>query len=124
MWIVKIALHRPHTFIALVLLILIMSPVGILRTPQDSSGQRPPTDRQPLFRLAANWFTWPSRFCAVGPSSSETLFDAGRRRATKETAVAAYDGSVANYRQTTLTAFQQVEDNLAVLRISSAKSGS
>jgi NodT family efflux transporter outer membrane factor (OMF) lipoprotein len=65
----------------------------------------------------SNWFTWPSRFWAVGPSLSETLFDAGRRRATKESAVAAYDGNVASYRQTTLTAFQQVEDNLAVLRI-------
>lgn len=66
---------------------------------------------------ASDWFNWPSRFWAVGPSLSETLFDAGRRRATKESAVAAYDASVANYRQTTLTAFQQVEDNLAVLRI-------
>lgn len=121
-WIVKIALNRPHTFIVLALLILIMSPVGILRTPQDSSGQRSPTDRQPLFRSAANWFTWPSRFWAVGPSFSETLFDAGRRRATKETAVAAYDGSVANYRRTTLTAFQQVVDNLAVLRILAGES--
>jgi NodT family efflux transporter outer membrane factor (OMF) lipoprotein len=69
-----------------------------------------------------NWFTWPSRFWAVGPSFSETLFDAGRRRATKESAVAAYDGHVANYRQTTLTAFQQVEDNLAVLRILAGES--
>jgi NodT family efflux transporter outer membrane factor (OMF) lipoprotein len=66
---------------------------------------------------AVNWLNWPSRFWAVGPSFSETLFDGGRRRATKELAVAAYDGSVAAYRQTTLTAFQQVEDNLAVLRI-------
>jgi len=72
--------------------------------------------------LAANWFTWPSRFWAVGPSFSETLFDAGRRRATKESAVAAYDGNVANYRLTTLTAFQQVEDNLAVLRILAGES--
>ncbi len=71
---------------------------------------------------AANWLTWPSRFWAVGPSFSETLFDAGRRRATKESAIAAYDGSVANYRQTTLTAFQQVEDNLAVLRILAGES--
>src|SRR6202046_4293771 len=69
-----------------------------------------------------NWFNWPSRFWAVGPSFSETLFDAGRRRATKESAVAAYDGNVANYRQTTLTAFQQVEDNLAVLRILAGES--
>jgi len=71
---------------------------------------------------ALNWFNWPSRFWAVGPSFSETLFDAGRRRATKESAVAAYDANVANYRQTTLTAFQQVEDNLAVLRILSGES--
>jgi NodT family efflux transporter outer membrane factor (OMF) lipoprotein len=66
---------------------------------------------------ALNWFTWPSRFWAVGPTFSETLFDAGRRRATKTMASANYDGAVANYRQTTLTAFQQVEDNLAALRI-------
>jgi NodT family efflux transporter outer membrane factor (OMF) lipoprotein len=66
---------------------------------------------------AGDWFTWPSRFWAVGPSFSQTLFDAGRRRAVKESAVAAYDGNIASYRQTTLTAFQQVEDNLAALRI-------
>jgi NodT family efflux transporter outer membrane factor (OMF) lipoprotein len=71
---------------------------------------------------ASDWLNWPSRFWAVGPSLSETLFDAGRRRATKESAIAAYDGNVANYRQTTLTAFQQVEDNLAVLRILAGES--
>src|SRR5271170_2804441 len=65
---------------------------------------------------ALNWFTWPSRFWAVGPTFSETLFDAGRRRAVRTMASANYDGTVANYRQTTLTAFQQVEDNLATLR--------
>ena len=64
-----------------------------------------------------NWFNWPSRFWAVGPGLSETLFDGGRRHATTEVARAGYDGTVANYRQTTLIAFQQVEDNLAVLRI-------
>jgi NodT family efflux transporter outer membrane factor (OMF) lipoprotein len=64
-----------------------------------------------------NWFTWPSRFWAVGPSMVETLFDAGRRRATSQGAVANYDSTVAAYRQTTLTALQQVEDNLAALRI-------
>jgi NodT family efflux transporter outer membrane factor (OMF) lipoprotein len=63
-----------------------------------------------------NWFNWPSRFWAVGPSMSETLFDGGRRRATTESARAGYDASVANYRQTVLTSFQQVEDNLVVLR--------
>jgi NodT family efflux transporter outer membrane factor (OMF) lipoprotein len=66
---------------------------------------------------ALNWFTWPSRFWAVGPSLSETLFDGGRRRATTQRVRADYDMTVANYRQTTLTAFQQVEDNLAALRI-------
>jgi outer membrane protein TolC len=48
---------------------------------------------------------------------SQTLFDAGRRRAVSESATANYDGTVAAYRQTTLTAFQEVEDNLAALRI-------
>jgi len=65
----------------------------------------------------ANWFAWPSRFWAVGPSMVQTIFDGGRRRATSEGALANYDATVANYRETTLTAFQQVEDNLAALRI-------
>jgi NodT family efflux transporter outer membrane factor (OMF) lipoprotein len=65
----------------------------------------------------ANWFSWPSRFWAVGPSTLETLFDAGRRHATSQVALANYDATVATYRETTLTALQQVEDNLAALRI-------
>jgi NodT family efflux transporter outer membrane factor (OMF) lipoprotein len=69
-----------------------------------------------------NWFTWPSRFWAVGGSLSETLFDAGRRRATAETALAGYDATVANYRQTVLNAFQQVEDNLVALHILNTES--
>jgi NodT family efflux transporter outer membrane factor (OMF) lipoprotein len=69
-----------------------------------------------------NWFNWPSRFWAVGPGLSETLFDGGRRRATTESARAGYDASVANYRQTVLTSFQQVEDNLVVLRELSTES--
>jgi NodT family efflux transporter outer membrane factor (OMF) lipoprotein len=64
---------------------------------------------------AINWLSWPSRFFAVGPTFSETLFDHGRRRATSDIALAQYDGTVAAYRQTTLTAFQQVEDNLNAL---------
>jgi NodT family efflux transporter outer membrane factor (OMF) lipoprotein len=64
-----------------------------------------------------NWFNWPSRFWAVGPSALETIFDAGRRRATSQAALANYDATVASYRETTLTALQQVEDNLAALRI-------
>ncbi len=65
----------------------------------------------------SNWFTWPAGFWALGPSLAETLFDAGRRRATSESARANYDATVATYRQTSLTAFQEVEDNLAALRI-------
>jgi len=64
-----------------------------------------------------NWLNWPSRFWAAGPSLSATLFDGGRRRALSEQARARYDAAVATYRQTTLQAFQQVEDNLAALRI-------
>jgi NodT family efflux transporter outer membrane factor (OMF) lipoprotein len=65
----------------------------------------------------SHWLTWPSRFWSVGSSLSETLFDAGLRRAAVQQYQAAYDQAVANYRQTVLTAFGQVEDNLAALRI-------
>jgi NodT family efflux transporter outer membrane factor (OMF) lipoprotein len=58
---------------------------------------------------------WPSRLWTVGPSISETLFDFGRRRAVVQQMEAAYDAAVANYRQSVLLAFQQVEDNLAAL---------
>lgn len=64
-----------------------------------------------------NWLTWPSRLWAIGPSAAETLFDAGRRRAGSDAAIAGYDAAVATYRETTLSAFQQVEDNLAALRV-------
>jgi NodT family efflux transporter outer membrane factor (OMF) lipoprotein len=66
---------------------------------------------------ALNWFAWPSRFWAVGAGLSETLFDGGRRKASKRITVAQYDATIANYRQTVLTAFQQVEDNLAATRL-------
>jgi NodT family efflux transporter outer membrane factor (OMF) lipoprotein len=66
---------------------------------------------------AGDWFTWPSRFWSVGPSLAETIFDAGLRRATVEQFRALYDQTVANYRETVLTGFQQVEDNLSTLRI-------
>ena len=62
-------------------------------------------------------FTWPSRVWSVGPTISETIFDAGLRRATVQQFQAAYDATVANYRNTVLTAFQQVEDNISELRI-------
>ena len=63
------------------------------------------------------WFTWPSRFWSVGPSITETVYDGGLRKAQTDQARAAFDGSVAAYRQAVLTAFQGVEDNLAALRI-------
>jgi NodT family efflux transporter outer membrane factor (OMF) lipoprotein len=69
----------------------------------------------------ATWFTWPSRFFSIGPAALETLFDAGLRRATVEQFRAQYDQTVANYRQTVLTAFQQVEDSLALLRLLSVE---
>ena len=53
----------------------------------------------------------------MGPGLAQTIFDAGLRRATVQQFQASYDQTVANYRQTVLTAFQQVEDNLAALRI-------
>ncbi|MGD1095178.1 MAG: efflux transporter outer membrane subunit [Bryobacteraceae bacterium] len=81
----------------------------------------------PVFTLAAgggleassllSLFTWPSRFWSLGPSVSELIYDAGRRRGVTEEAQAAYDVAVANYRQSVLTAFQQVEDNISSMRI-------
>jgi NodT family efflux transporter outer membrane factor (OMF) lipoprotein len=65
----------------------------------------------------AKWFTWPSRFWSVGAQLADTLFDAGRRRGVVAEQQAAYDATVAAYRETVLTAMQQVEDNLAALRI-------
>lgn len=64
-----------------------------------------------------NWFTWPSRVWSVGPTLAQTLFDGGRRRSVSDSAIAAYDATAAIYRQTTLSAFQQVEDNVAALRV-------
>ena len=64
-----------------------------------------------------NWLSWPSRFWSVGATLSETVFDAGLRRATVQQFVAAYNANLAAYRQTVITAFQQVEDSLAEVRI-------
>jgi NodT family efflux transporter outer membrane factor (OMF) lipoprotein len=63
------------------------------------------------------WLSWPMRFWSVGPALAMTLFDGGARRAVKAQAVASYDETVAAYRQTVLTAFQDVEDNLAAQRL-------
>jgi NodT family efflux transporter outer membrane factor (OMF) lipoprotein len=64
-----------------------------------------------------NLFDWPSRLWSVGPSISETVYDGGLRRATVNQYVATYNANVAAYRQTVLTAFQQVEDSLVAVRI-------
>lgn len=65
----------------------------------------------------SSWFTWPSRFWSVGPSLAETIFDAGLRRATVEQYEDIYNQDIANYRETVLTAFQQVEDNLVSIGV-------
>jgi len=62
-------------------------------------------------------FDWPSRFWSMGPGVSETIYDGGLRRAAMRQYTAMYNSDVAGYRQTVLTAFQQVEDALAVERI-------
>jgi NodT family efflux transporter outer membrane factor (OMF) lipoprotein len=65
----------------------------------------------------SNLFSAPSRFWSLGAAATELLFDAGARRAATNQAIAAYDVQVASYRQTVLGAFQDIEDNLAALRI-------
>ena len=62
-------------------------------------------------------FTTANRVWSLGASASETIFDAGSRSAAVEVARATYDQSVATYRQTVLTAFQQIEDQLVALRV-------
>jgi NodT family efflux transporter outer membrane factor (OMF) lipoprotein len=69
------------------------------------------------------WFTQPSRFWSLGPALALTLFDGGRREAVSNQALAAYDQSVAQYRGVVLTAFKEVEDNLAALRILEEEAG-
>jgi outer membrane protein TolC len=59
----------------------------------------------------------------VGASSLMTLFDVGRRRALNDEAKSAYDSTVSSYRETVLTAFQQVEDNVSGLRILEQEAG-
>ena len=64
-----------------------------------------------------DWFSWPNRVWSVGSSLAETVFDAGLRKATVQQYRGVYDEDVAIYRQTVLTAFQQVEDNLVSARV-------
>ena len=64
-----------------------------------------------------NLFSGPGLVWSVGATLAQTLFDGGLRKAVTEQSQAIYQGTVANYRQTVLTAFQEVEDNLSALRI-------
>lgn len=65
----------------------------------------------------ANWFTLPNRIWSLGPAIAQSLFDGGLKQAQSEQAIAAYDASVAAYRQAVLASFMEVEDNLAAIRI-------
>ncbi len=67
--------------------------------------------------VASQLFTLPSGFWSIGPALAQSIFDGGLRRAQTEQAIAAYDATVAEYRQAVLAGFQEVEDNLAALRI-------
>jgi outer membrane protein TolC len=67
--------------------------------------------------LFSRLLNWPSHFWSIGPSASQNIFDAGLRRATVNQFIALYNANVAGYRQTVLTAFQQVEDSMAAVRI-------
>jgi len=69
----------------------------------------------------SKWISLPSRFWAVGPNITQTVFDGGLRQGQTEEARAFYDQNVALYRETVLTGFQQVEDNIAALRILEAE---
>ncbi|MBA4418176.1 MAG: RND transporter [Syntrophus sp. (in: bacteria)] len=65
----------------------------------------------------ADWLTWPSRFWSFGPGIAQSVYDGGLRGALNAQARAAYDATVASYRQTVLNGFQEVEDQLSALRI-------
>jgi len=64
----------------------------------------------------ATWLTAPAQFWSIGPQVVLTIFDGGRHAAQSAAAHASYDEQVANYRGTVLTAYQDVEDNLAAIR--------
>ncbi len=65
--------------------------------------------------IGSQWFKAPSHIWSVGPTANVPLLDFGARSAVNQQARAAYDEAVASYRKTTLTAYQEVEDNLAAL---------
>jgi NodT family efflux transporter outer membrane factor (OMF) lipoprotein len=69
----------------------------------------------------ASWLSLPNRVWSLGAAFAGTLFDAGARESQRQQAIAAYDATVADYRQTVLDAFREVEDNLALLRVLEAE---
>ncbi len=69
----------------------------------------------------ATLLSWPARVWSLGTGAAQTVFDGGLRTAQRDAARANYDASVADYRQTVLTGLQEVEDNLATLRILEAE---
>jgi len=71
----------------------------------------------------SQWFSLPSLVWSLGPTLAETIIDGGQRIAATKAAQANYEAAVANYRQTVLSAFQEVEDNLAALRILNEEAG-
>jgi NodT family efflux transporter outer membrane factor (OMF) lipoprotein len=71
----------------------------------------------------SKWFVWPSRFFSAGPAITETVYDGGLRASQSDEARAVYDQTVANYRPTVLTGFQQVEDALSSLRLLEQEAG-
>ncbi len=73
--------------------------------------------------MISKLFTLPALFWSLGASAAQTIFDAGLRNATVAQYTAQYNANVASYRQTVLTAFQQVEDYIATLRVTSGQIG-
>jgi NodT family efflux transporter outer membrane factor (OMF) lipoprotein len=67
--------------------------------------------------VIGNLLSLPARYWSIGPAIAQAIFDAGLRQAQKTQAIAVWDETVATYRATVLTAFQEVEDNLAALSI-------
>ncbi|HEV7734557.1 MAG TPA: efflux transporter outer membrane subunit [Candidatus Binatia bacterium] len=65
----------------------------------------------------AKWLVWPSRFFSVGPAVTQTVYDGGLRASQSDQARATFDATVADYRQSVLTGFQEVEDALSSLRL-------
>jgi outer membrane protein TolC len=90
--------------------------IGIARTawfPTLTLGATPGLVSSSLLNL----LTWGSRSWSAGPALAQTIFDAGKRKAQLRQSLAAYDATADAYRETVLTAFQQVEDNLSTLRV-------